>query len=295
MEEKDIEKYKKAGEISVKVKAFARALIKPEMPLLEIAQKIEKKIYELGGKPAFPVNLSIDDIAAHFHPTLETKEKAEGLLKVDFGVHVDGFIADTAFSLDLTEDGKFKDLIESAEFALENSIKILSKNPTLHEIGLEIKRSIEEKGFSPIVNLSGHSIKRWEIHAGITIPNYGNGNNNKLEDGCYAIEPFSTSGEGKIYEGPSGNIFSLQDLKNVRSPMARKILDYIIEEKKKLPFSLRELQEKFGNMARIAIRELENQGIVHNYNQLIEKSHNQVAQAEHTIIKQGDKIIVTTK
>jgi methionyl aminopeptidase len=295
MNEEDLDKYMKAGKIAVDVKTFAKDLIKPGIPLLEIAQKIEKKIYELGGKPAFPVNLSIDDVAAHYHPTLEDDKLAYGLLKVDFGVHVDGFIADTAFSLDLSEDGKYKDLIEAAQLALDSAIKMVSENASLNDVGEAIQKAITEKGFSPIVNLSGHSISRWEVHAGITIPNYGNGNDSKLEDGIYAIEPFATTGEGKIYEGPPGNIYSLMDLKNVRSPTARKILDYLIEEKKKLPFSLRELQEKFGGMARLAIKELENQGVIRGYDQLIEKSHKPVSQAEHTIIKKGNEIIVTTK
>ena len=295
MKNEEIEKYKKAGEIAVKVKEFAKNLIKKEMPLLEIAQKIEAEVYRLGGKPAFPVNLSIDSVAAHYHPTLEDDSKAEGLLKVDFGVHVDGFIADTAFSLDLTDDNRHKELIEASQAALDNAIRLLIDNPSLNDIGKAIQSAIEEKGFSPIVNLSGHSIDRYNVHAGITIPNYGNGNNTKLDDGCYAIEPFATSGEGKIFEGQPGNIFSLQGAKNVRSEIARKILDYIIDEKKSLPFSLREMQEKFGPMARLAIKELERQGIIHGYAQLIEKTHKPVSQAENTIIKKDNEIIVTTK
>jgi len=190
MDDKEIEKYKKAGEIAVKVKEFAKNLIKPGMPLLEIAQKIEAEVYRLGGKPAFPVNLSIDDVAAHFHPTLENESKAEGLLKIDFGIHIDGFIADTAFSMDLTEDNRYKELIEAAQSALDSAIEKVSDDPSLHEIGSEIQKVIEEKGFSPIVNLSGHSLDQYNVHAGVTIPNYGNGNEVKLDDGAYAIEPF---------------------------------------------------------------------------------------------------------
>jgi len=295
MDEKETEKYKKAGEIAVKVKEFARNLIKPGMPILEIAQKIEAELYRLGGKPAFPVNLSIDDVAAHFHPTLEDESKAEGLLKIDFGVHIDGFIADTAFSMDLTEDNRHKELIEAAQSALDSAIEKMSDNPSLHEIGSEIQKVIEDKGFSPIVNLSGHSISQYNIHAGVTIPNYGSGNDAKLDDGTYAVEPFATTGEGKIYEGAPGNIYSLQEAKNVRGKTAREILDYILDEKKNLPFSLREMQEKFGSMTRLAIKELENQGIIHSYAQLVEKTHKPVSQAEHTFIKKGNAITVTTK
>ncbi len=293
MDEKDLSDYKKAGEISVKVKEFARKFIKKDMLLTEIAKKIEVEIGKLGGELAFPVNLSINDIAAHYHPLFNDERKAEGLLKVDFGVHINGCIADTAISIDL--DGKYKELIEASEYALNQALSILDKDPTLHEIGEIIQASIEERGFSPIVNLSGHSIDKYDIHAGITIPNYGNNSKSKLKDGVYAIEPFVTTGEGKIYEGANGNIYILNKPKNIRSEMARRILEYIVEKKKTLPFSSRELQEKFGGMARLAIRELEQNNVIKGFAQLIEVSHKPVAQSEHTFIKDKGKIIVITR
>jgi methionyl aminopeptidase len=295
MDKDESEKYKKAGEIAQKIRDFAKDLIKPGMLLVEIAKKIEDEIHRLGGEPAFPVNLSIDDIAAHYHPTLEDESVAEGLLKVDIGIHINGFIADTAFSLDLTENGGHKELIEASEDALRDALELVEKDPTLNEIGEAVQRAIESKGFSPIINLSGHSLDQYDVHSGITIPNYANGSDYVLDDGAYAIEPFATSGEGKVYEGPSGNIFALVNYKNTRNPTARKILEYVAEKYKTLPFSLREIQEKFGPMARLAMRELEREGILHNFHQLIEKSHKPVSQAEHTFIKLADKILITTK
>ncbi len=296
MNNQELQDYKKAGEISIKIKEFAKNLIKPGMPLLEIAQKIHQEIEKLGAQPAFPVNLSIDDIAAHYHPTLEDKTKASGLLKIDLGIHTNGFIADTAITLDLTPDNKYKELIQASEQALNNALKLLSKNPSLHEIGQKIQQTIESKGFSPIINLSGHSLDKYQIHAGITIPNYANNNKNKLQLGAYAIEPFATTGQGKIYEGPPGNIYSIIKPKNTRSPTARKILDYVWKKYQTLPFSLREIQEKFGPMSRLGIKELEQTNILHSYPQLIEKSHHPVSQAEHSFVKTKDnKIIITTR
>ncbi len=294
MNSKEIESYKKAGEISIKIKDFARELIKPEIPLLEIARKIHKKIEELGAIPAFPVNLSIDDIAAHYHPILEDETKASGLLKVDIGISINGFIADTAFSIDLTEDNKHKELIKASQEALKSALKLVETNPTLSEIGDIIQKTIEKKGFSPVINLSGHSLDKHQIHAGTTIPNYKNGNQNKLTEGAYAIEPFATTGKGKIYEGAPSNIYGIINLKNTRSPTARKILDYVMDKYNTLPFSFLEIQEKFGPMSRLAIKELEQNNILHSYPQLIEKSHKPVAQSEHTFIKTKDKIIITT-
>jgi len=288
--------YIKAGEIAKKVISYSKSLIKPNMPLLEIAQKIEAEIIRLGANPAFPVNLSIDQIAAHYHPTLEDQTLATGLLKVDIGIHINGFIADTAFSLDLTSDNKYKELIKASEDALVAALATLNKDPTFNDIGLAIQQAIERKGFSPIINLCGHGLGEYEIHEGVTIPNYANNNLNKIEKGAYAIEPFATTGEGKIYEGPGSNIYKIINLKNPRGPTARKIMEYIWGKNHTLPFSLRELQEEFGPMSRLAIKELEQLGVIHHYPQLIEKSHKPVSQAEHTFIKtpQG-KIIITTK
>ncbi|MBS3075760.1 type II methionyl aminopeptidase [Candidatus Pacearchaeota archaeon] len=294
--EKELNDYKKAGEIANKIRDFARNLIKPGMPLLEIAKKIEKEIENLGGIPAFPVNLSINEIAAHYHPTLEDQALAQGLLKVDIGIQINGFIADTAFSMDLTPEKKYKELIKASEEALENALNLLNKNPSLTEIGKTIKETIEKKGFSPIINLSGHELKQYDVHAGITIPNYANNSNIKLEEGAYAIEPFATTGEGKVIDGQSSNIFKITTSRNPRNPTARKILEYVSEKYKTLPFSLREMQEKFGPMARLGLKELEQIGAVHNFPQLIEKSRAPVSQAEHTFIKTKDgKIIVTTR
>lgn len=295
MNKQQLENYKKAGEIAKQTREFAKQLIKPDMPLVEIAQKIEAKIVELGGEVAFPVNLSIDDIAAHFHPTLEDETKASGLLKIDLGVHIKGFIADTAFTLDLTPNNEHKELIQATDEALKKALELAKNSPTLNEIGELIQKTIEDKGFSPIVNLSGHSLDEYDIHAGITIPNYANGNENKLGLGAFAIEPFATTGEGRIYEGPDGNVYALMNAKNTRSPTARKILDWVIEKKKALPFSLREIQEKFGPMSRLAIKELVQQEIIHSFPQLIEKAHKPVAQSEHTFIKTKDDIIITSK
>lgn len=288
--------YIKAGKIAKEIREYAKSIIKKDMLLLDIARKIEAKILELGGEIAFPVNLSIDDIAAHYHPTIEDKTLATGLLKVDFGVHINGYIADTSFSLDLTLEKKHTELIKASENALVQALKILENDPTLNEIGSVIQEEIQKKGFSPIINLCGHGLANYNIHSGITIPNHRNNNQNKLEPGSYAIEPFATNGEGKIYEGPASNIYAIINLKAPRGPTARKILEYVNEKYQTLPFSLREIQEKFGPMSRLAIKELEQNKIIHSYPQLIEVSHMPVSQAEHTFIKTKDnKIIVTTK
>lgn len=297
MEKHELENYRKAGEIAVEVKKYVRQLIKPEMSLLEIAEKIEAKILESGGQLAFPINLAIDDIAAHSTPGSDDKSVAEGLLKIDIGVHIKGSIADTAFSLDLTKEKKYSKLIETSEKALDEALKKIKKGISLSEVGLVIQKAITEKGFSPIRNLSGHELGNFLVHAGLTIPNYENHNETKLDEGAYAIEPFSTTGTGLVYDGGKSGIYRIEkgSRVGVRDATARKIYQYILEEYKTLPFCERWLTKKFGSRTKLSLLFLEQAGIIHHYPQLIEKSHAPVSQAEHTIIIYEGDVEVTTQ
>lgn len=296
MNEEEIKKYKQAGKITSDIKKFIKFYIEEGMLLTEIVDIIEDKIEKAGAMPAFPPTISINEIAAHYSPSPNEETKTHGIIKIDFGVSIDGYIADTALSIDLTKNNEHKTLIEASELALKNAIKLLEKNPTINDIGKVIQESIKSKGFSPIINLSGHSLERYKVHAGITIPNYANGNENHLEPGAYAIEPFATNGEGRIYSGNSGNIYQLKNIKNPRSQKAREILEYIKDKYKTLPFSFTNIQNKFGPMSRIALNELEKQDIIYLHTTLIEKSKGFVSQSEHTILITDErKIIITTE
>ena len=295
MEKSELEDYRKAGKIAAEVVKFAKQLVKPSMALLDIAEKIEAKIEALGGKCAFPVNLAINEIAAHSTPSSDDETEASGLLKVDIGVHVNGAIADTAFSLDLSEKSEYKKLIEASEKALDNATNKIKKSITLSEVGSVIQNTITEFGFSPIRNLSGHQLGEYLVHAGITIPNCENNTLTKIEEGAYAIEPFATTGAGIVYDGGKSGIYRLEKEAGVRDAGARKIYQFILDEYKTLPFCERWLTKKFGSRTRIALIFLEKAGILHQYAQLIEKSHAPVSQAEHTILIIKDKTEVTTK
>lgn len=288
------EKIIQAGKIAQEVKAYIRPLIKKGMLLLEIAEKIENKIKELGGDMAFPTNLSINNIAAHYTPTSNDTSIAHGLIKIDLGVHVDGYVADTAFSMDLENNEENKKLIQAAEEALQSGIKTAVENIAINKIGKAIQTAIESHGFSSIVNLSGHSIERYKVHAGMTIPNIDDQRPTPLKEGIYAIEPFATNGGGKIYDGPPSNIYVLIDEKNLRSPIARELLKYIKKEYRTFPFCSRWLVKKFGTKALFGLKQLEENRNLHHFSQLIESSKGIVAQAEHTIIVEKGKTIVTT-
>jgi len=293
--ELDKQKILLAGKIASEVKKYAKSIIKKDIPLLEIAEKIEDKIIELKGKPAFPTNLSINDIAAHYTPTHDDESLAHGLLKIDFGVQIDGWIADTAFSLDLENNEENKKLIQASEKALENAINTTKENIPVNEIGKTIQETIESYGFSPIVNLGGHGLGEYDFHADPFIPNIDNKKSIHIEKGLYAIEPFATNGSGKVHDGKPSGIYMLIDNKNVRNPIARQTLKFIQDEYNTLPFCSRWLVNKFGTKALFGLKQLEDNGNLHHFPQLIESSHSKVSQAEDTILINDKEIIVTTE
>ncbi|MEN7982273.1 MAG: type II methionyl aminopeptidase [Nanoarchaeota archaeon] len=291
----DKKKILKAGKIAKQVREYITPLIKKNVSLLEIANKIEDKIIELGGKPAFPTNLSINNITAHSTPTHNDETKAHGLLKVDFGVHINGWTSDTAFSIDLENNKENKKLIEASEKALENAIKITKENILANEIGKTISETIESYNFSPVRNLAGHQMENYELHAGITIPNIDDKKNITVSLGLYAIEPFATNGSGKVHDGKPSEIYIVIDSKNPRSPIAREILNFILEEYQTLPFCSRWLVKKFGTKALIGLSQLTQNKNLHRFAQLVETPNSKVAQSEHTILIEKNEIIVTTR
>ena len=294
MEAEELELFRKAGKIASKVREASKSLIMVGASLLDIAETTEQMVKEEGARPAFPVNISINDIAAHYTPSNDDKTTAEGLLKIDIGIHINGAIADTAFSIDLSNIEENRKLIEASEQALEEAIKTIREGIELWKIGEVIQKKIESYKFSPIRNLCGHSLAEYEIHAGTTIPNCNNSSSNILKEGAYAIEPFATPGHGIIYDGKPSGIFKFEERKAIRDPIARKILDLIEQEYKTLPFCSRWIVNKFGPRSLLALHLLEQAGILNQYPQLIEKSHSKVAQSEHTVILKNNQVEVIT-
>lgn len=289
------EKILQAGKIASEAKEYARKIIKKGMLLLEIAEKVEGFILEKGGKPAFPLNLSMDDTAAHYTPSHDDKTTAKGLLKVDLGVHIDGWVADTAFSIDLDEKEENKKLIQASKEALDNAVKLAKEKTQVRFLGKAVYESIESHGFSAIVNLGGHGITQYQVHSGIMIPNFDNKKNDALEEGQYAIEPFATNGNGKIYEGKPSGIYELKSGKSIRSPIAREVLEFVAEEYNTLPFASRWIVKKFGTKGLIGLKQLQENGNLHHYAVLMESSKGIVSQSEHTILIEKDNTIVTTE
>lgn len=280
----------KAGKIAAQVLDFGKKLIKKDESLLNVTEKVEIRINELDAEPAFPVNISINEIAAHYSAFPEDKVifKEGDLVKLDVGVSVNGAIGDCACSIDL---GNNKDLIRASEEALNNAIKIVKKGIEVCDIGKEINNVISRYNLKPIRNLSGHGLEKYNVHTGITIPNYDNGDKMKLKNLCFAIEPFATDGAGLVVEGKNSGIYKIIAKKNIRSSSARKVLEYIDKNFRTLPFSKRWINMPFRD---ISLNLLEREGILYQYPQLVEKNKGLVSQAEHSL-RVNDKVEVLTE
>ena len=303
MEKQELESYIKAGEIAKQVVDFAKELIKPEMKLIDIAKAIDAKIAELGAEIAFPVNLSLNEIAAHYTPEPEDETIAQELLTVDIGVAVDGFIADTAFSLDLTKDGEFKDMLELNQKILESISSGVKPGMKVYEVGdiaqdeLEKWNRKNDSSFSIIKSLSGHKLGENDIHAGLTISNYRNKNETSLDETAFAIEPFVTTGVGDVYEGQPGGIYALQSNENVRDKDTREVLKFIKETFVTRPFCLRQLVGEFKLSLvklKFILKSMVKQGVLKEYAMLIEKSKAPVSQFEHTFVISDNEVSRTT-
>ena len=276
----------KAGEIARKAREFAKEITKENTKYLDLAEKVEAKIIELGGKCAFPVDVSVDFIAAHDTPLYNDERvlKKGDLAKIDLGVHINGYIADTAITVEVNSDNHQK-LIEASERALKEAVKLAIPGTKLFEIGQVIQEQITKSGFVPIKNLSGHGLGQYIVHKSPTLPNYNNNDHTKLEDGMIiAIEPFSTTGQGLVVEGKMSSIYALTKPRNVRNFEARKIIKFISENYKTLPFAERWLIKDFGLKARLLLKILENERVIEQFTILPEKSKSLVSQAEHTIL-----------
>ena len=295
MDNEEIENYIKAGKIAAQALEYGKNLIKKGVFLVEVVDKVEEKIFSLGGKPAFPAQVSCNQIAAHYCPEQDDKTIfSDQVVSLDVGVHINGYIADNAVTVDLS--GKHEDLVKASREALENAVKKIKPGISLAEIGRTIQETIQKYNFSPVRNLSGHGLAQYTQHTKPNIPNFENNDNSKIKEGMvFAVEPFASTGAGIVEEAGIPTVFSLEKIKPVRSPITREVLKEL-ENYENLPFTSRWLTKKFGARTKIALRELEQLGIIHSYPPLVDRNKGLVSQAEHTVLVDDDgKVIVTTK
>jgi methionyl aminopeptidase len=300
IKQEDLEKIREVGKMSSEAIIYAAKMVKPGAKLLDIANSAESFLKEKGFGPAFPLNLSINDQAAHYTPSLgDEKVFSEGdLVKVDFGAEKNGFLGDGAITVDLS--GKHKEMMDTAEKALDAAIGVVRHGVSVCDVGKAIAEVVEAAGYVPVKNLGGHGIKVHDLHAELFIPNYDNADFTILEENMViAIEPFITTGKGFVTDSDICEIYSYVGEGQVRLPEARAILEYISKNNSTEPFAVRWLSNLAGSKFRLyaAIAELANAGAIEPSPTLIEVSKGNIAQAEAQMVvtKEGCEIITRAK
>jgi methionyl aminopeptidase len=285
--EDGLKKHVQASEIGKRI--MAEISVKPGMKIADIVDGLEKHIIEYGGQPAFPVNVSCNELAAHDTKSVgDTRTIGEkDVVKVDVGVHVDGYIVDTAVTVDLSgEQGK---LLEAAHKALDDAIATMRAGKNTAEIGAVIENVIKKAGFKPIENLGGHSLDQYNLHSGLEIPNYAARSGDVLEEGdVIAVEPFATTGVGRVFEAARCEIFSALLPMPTRNSAAREMFNTIAEKYKTLPFAEHWIVKRPED--KLALRELIRTGSIRSYPVLKEKGNGLVSQFEHTVIVEKDGV-----
>ena len=291
MNDTELDNYLEAGRIAKEVLHSCAAEIKPGVLMGDIFEMVIDQIEAKGAMLSFPPNISFNDVAAHDSPSpSDERTFSEGdLIKLDIGTQIDGYIADTAVTVNLGDHYK---LCEASQAALEAAIKLVKPEVVVSEIGAAVEDAITSYGFKPIVNLTGHAIARYNLHHGLSIPNTGLlGSGVLREDNVIAIEPFATTGSGMVHETPRAEIYQVVGDTQVRFPTAHKIMKKAAEMNG-LPFSRRWLNVP---KADLALPALLRQGNLYVYHCLTDVPESFVAQFEHTMIVTEDGALVTTR
>jgi methionyl aminopeptidase len=292
-----LEKFRLSGKILRKTREEMKKFVREDMPIIDVCEKAETFIRQNGGKPAFPCNVSINEIAAHYtSPPNDSKRiPRKSLVKVDIGVHVDGYVTDTAVTISFNSE--YESLVEAAEKALENAIHSIQPEMYTSRIGAIIEKTIKSRGFKPISNLCGHQIGRYVVHTGTSVPNTSQISLSKIKLGAvYAIEPFATLPDavGRVEDCAEATIFRFLKSKSTKDTYARQLLKHIEENFRTLPFAERWLQGIVPNECyQKAFHELLASKAIMSYPIFVEISRKPVAQAEHTmlIVEDGCEVL----
>ena len=294
---KPLDALRKAGVIAAKVRDTVVQEIEPGVKVLDICDRSENLIRDLGGGMAFPTNVDINSVAAHYVSPVDdaTLIPERSLVKLDVGVHVEGYIADTAATVCL--DPSLSYLVEAAEAGLEAAIKTIRPGIRASDVGAAIEQAIRARGAKPISNLTGHKLARYVVHAGASIPNVAGHDHHLLREGdVYAIEPFAVPSnvDGLVADGPPSNIYRVLKKRSLKGA-AKTMMKHIQAEHRTLPFASRWVLRRFpGPEGVSAFNELLDSKCIMSYPQLVERTKAMVAQAEHSVILTEGGCEVTT-
>ena len=297
------EKLLRAGKIASESLAFSCTLVKQGKSLLAIAEAGEKKIFELGGKPAFPINISINHHAAHYTPSSNDTSliPEQGLVKIDLGAHVDGYVADTASTVLVGDDENLQRLIDSAKAGLQAAINTARAGIRIWNISKAISSAMHQMNTRPIENLTGHSIEQFNLHAGISVPSVTHSASRVTsprlkQNMVVAIEPFATYSRNPLVDNlEPGHIFGFASRQNPKDTKLRSVFSQMKSKFAQLPFASRWMTELVEpSKAMQTLHQLQRERCIHNYPVLGLRDRSPIAQAEHTVIVEKQGCTVTT-
>ncbi len=292
----EIIKWKTAGKLARNALHFGRDLIEAEKSMLNVTEEIERFVKKNGGELAFPTNLAVNNVGAHWTPSSKSNEifSKGDVVKLDVGVHIDGYIGDNALTLEI-DSTNYTKMIEASREALNAAINVAVAGVNVGIIGHAVQDTIEKYGYRPIANLTGHRIKRYNLHSGVSIPSVRERGGPTLNNGdIVAIEPFVTDGAGRVGGKRNSNIYHLRQIRKVKDEKATELMKEIQERYKGLPFAERWLHE-FQDDATKNLQKLMRAGIVSYYPVLDELGNGIVAQSEHTLLITSNGNEVLTK
>lgn len=276
----------RAGKIAQSALKLALDVVREGELYLEVAETIEKFILSQGAAPAFPVNISINDVAAHYSPSVDDPARIPpgSLVKVDVGVHVDGFIADAAISIAF--DKRWENLVKAARDALASALQRVRHAVPVNEVARIIEMTIKELGYNPVRNLTGHKIERYNLHAGKSLPNVPSPEHSAvkiLAGEVYAIEPFATTGRGIVVDRGASHIYRVVSVRRIpKDSNLNALLEELWKRYRGLPFSERWLHREGFSL--YELEKLVRSGRIYHYPRLVEASGGYVSQFEDTVV-----------
>jgi methionyl aminopeptidase len=297
-DEEAFEKLRLSGRILRETREEMKTYVHEGMPIIDVCEKAEGLIRNKGAKPAFPCNVSVNEIAAHYTSPPDDKKRIpeNSVVKVDIGAHVDGYLTDTAVTVCFGSE--YKSLVETAEHALKAAVENIQPDLSTSRLGSIIESTIRSRGFKPVSNLTGHQVGRYIVHTGTSLPNVSQLFSSKIKlGGVYAIEPFVTfpKAAGRVENGDESTIFRFVKPRSMENSYAKRLLKYIEDNFKTLPFAERWLQGVVpGEHHREAFHELLASKSLTQYPIFVEASGKIVAQAEHTVLVVEKGCVVLT-
>lgn len=284
----------RAGRVSREARERAVDLVREGVLLLDVAEEVEDLVRKRGLRPAFPTCISLDDVAAHYSPTHDdtSRFRRGNVVKLDLGAHLDGWVADTAVTVEVGTRN-WTELVRASELALQTAIEAVRPEVSTRELGAGIQRAIEAHGYKPVRNLTGHTIERYVLHAGKSVPNVAHGHDTLLADEVVAIEPFASSGAGAVDGKRTGNIYRVLRTKPLTDTASNEFLQRLAAEFRSLPFAER-WAYRLDAGAPALLNRLVRSGAVMTYPALLDLERGIVAQSEHTMIVTSRGAVVTT-